>query len=134
MTAGTAAKSFMVYGWQTYPWSTYYPPVDPASGGVWSAFSVSPDAQSGALACTNFKTNFDGTVTIRWGERAGAYTGQSKIIPVTAGNNFSYRITELKKNKQYFVNAYANVNKPATANTVQQSVIAQYGEVSATTS
>jgi len=134
MTAGVAAKPYASYGWHTYTWAIASAPVDAASGGVWNAFSVTIDADPSALACNSFKTNFDGTVNIRWGERPGAYTGQSPPIPVTAGVAKSYRITQLKRNKTYYVNGYANVAKPGTATTVPQSVIAQYGEVSASTS
>ena len=133
MAVGTPAKSVYSYGWQTYNWTTYYPGVDPiiSGGGVWNAFSIGPDAQPGALQVTG-KTNYNGTVTIRWGTRPGCYNQQSKPIPVQAGVVFTYRLTELRHGVPYYANGYASVSSTNAGSGLPISAIAQYGEVTNT--
>ena len=133
MTVGTVAKPAFNWGWHTYSWSTYYPGVDPiiSGGGVWNSFSAGPDAQPGALSVTG-KTNYNGTVTIKWGTRPGAYNSQSKPIPVVAGTAFTYRLTELQHGKPYYINGFASVSSTNQGNSMPLSAIAQYGEVTQT--
>jgi len=133
MTVGVAAKPFRTFGWHTYTWTTYYPPVDTAAGGIWNTFSSTVDTQPDALSASG-KVNYNGTVSVRWGTRPGCYSGQSLPIPVSAGVTFNYRLTQLKRHTTYYINAEANVSKPAAAGGLSQSAMAQYGEVSSATS
>jgi hypothetical protein len=101
-------------------------------GGVWNAFNVTVDPAPDVLDGQG-KLNFNGTVSILYGERPGCYTGKSLPIPATAGVTFNYRLANLKRNKTYYINAYANVSV-TNAGGVPQSALVQYGELSASTS
>jgi len=134
MTVGVAAKAAYNYGWQTYNWSTYYPPVDSnLAWGAWNSFSAGPDADPTAIAGSG-KINYNGYITVVWGERPGAYTGRM-VVPIwtTAGATFNYRITGLKRKTQYYVNAYANIPSIVVVGGIPQSGVRQYGEVTYTT-
>jgi len=133
VTVGVAAKPAFNYGWHNYNWSTYYPPVDSnLAWGAWNTFSATVDPDPTAILCQG-KCNYNGMVTIVWGTRPGAYTGRSLPIPVSVGVNFAYRITQLKRKTQYYVNAYFDVSPIMIVGGIPQSGVRQYGEVTYTT-
>lgn len=126
MPAGVAAKPFRIYGWQSYTWPVGWPPVNPS---VWSSVSLGPESGPAApnMAVT-LTANYDGTVSVVYGTRPGAYSGSTPPVAVKAGVSTKIRITGLKYSTTIYANPLWNGVTPAGV-----PMQSQYGELSAAT-
>lgn len=130
--AGVSANPYYLYGWHTYQWAVWAPPAD-WHFEVWHDFHVSlsePDPQSGLwLLLASVETNFDGLVSIVWGTRSEAYTGQTGPVSVQAHVPVTIECFSVRPGVQYYVNAKWSgvITFPQTGISRVQQV--QFGEL-----
>lgn len=133
-TPGVSANPYFLYGWHTYQWALWAPTAD------WSAevFTDVSVAYGGWDPLTNLTTllvdvevNIPGLVSVVWGTRSEAYTGETGPVPMQAGVPQTIQVFGLEPNTTYYVNAkWSGALTFPSGQTV--SVSTQSGELSST--
>ena len=104
---GVSANPFFLYGWHTYQWAQWAPRAD-FSAEVFTDVTASlgeMDPVTGlAMLIVNVEVNIPGIVSVVWGTRSEAYTGEVGPVPMKAGVPQAIQAFSVLPNRTYYVN------------------------------